>query len=595
MKSKKKFDPQVLQQFFIDHAEKFVVGLVAVVFLFFTYQAVTLKGYATKPDELQTRTKDASDKIAAGPATKTAATVCAFPPYPDIIDGARTTIDPGAYPMTLAFDWTPVAPRRVRDTPEIYAVERLRAIPGRGACLQGNAGTVGQRWVAVTGLVPYKKELDEYRKFEGAAQVTDHDLPEYVGFLVQRAEVAPGSKGEPNWPKRLTVCPSRMIEAKFANWSGTAAEVVDPRVTFEALTSRLPPLADGVWGEEVAYPPQIKLLPPDAKPEEAGQPGGGMIQPPRGSIRDGRSQRPRGGGPLGTGDRNNPKGQDDANAADILGGPDAAPKPAATKNKDEEDQAQVPEYLLLRYFDFDVKPDKRYAYRIFLLLRNPNYGLDANVLEEAELAKFPILGPIPGTERKDEKGNIIWVDTDPIYAPWSKPCTSALGPDDMRLLGGPVVAAKGPQEINGEVRILLWLDKNGLNSTCVKPSLVRGTVLNFENVQMRTHSAEKTPLKLLSTNCILVDLTAGGEATRDSEHDNRLTGPGMILVLDDSGNLVIHDQVAESQEWEKANKEPPKHQVRVGTGGRDRPRVPPRRPKEGDYDDLRQDMKKSGR
>ena len=75
MKSKTKFDPQVIQQFFIDHAEKFVMGLVAALFLFFTYQSVTLtvyEKYTKKPDELKRATEAASDKIAAGPATKKA-------------------------------------------------------------------------------------------------------------------------------------------------------------------------------------------------------------------------------------------------------------------------------------------------------------------------------------------------------------------------------------------------------------------------------------------------------------------------------------------------------------------------------------------
>ena len=53
MKSKTKLDPKVIQQFLIDHTEKFVLGLVAAVFLLFTYQSVTLSGYAKKPDELQ--------------------------------------------------------------------------------------------------------------------------------------------------------------------------------------------------------------------------------------------------------------------------------------------------------------------------------------------------------------------------------------------------------------------------------------------------------------------------------------------------------------------------------------------------------------
>ena len=43
MKSKTKFDPKVIQQFFIDHTEKFVIGLVAALFLFFAYQSFTLE------------------------------------------------------------------------------------------------------------------------------------------------------------------------------------------------------------------------------------------------------------------------------------------------------------------------------------------------------------------------------------------------------------------------------------------------------------------------------------------------------------------------------------------------------------------------
>ena len=30
----------------------------------------------------------------------------------------------------------------------------------------------------------------------------------------------------------------------------------------------------------------------------------------------------------------------------------------------------------------------------------------------------------------------------------------------------------------------------------------------------------------------------------------------MILVMDESGNLVMHDEVAEAKEWDEATKEP---------------------------------------
>ena len=179
----------------------------------------------------------------------------------------------GAYPMPYPLDWKPISPRRLRGTPEIFAVEQLRAIPGRGAILKAQ-GTVGQRWVAVTGRVPYKRQLEEYRsRFKGATQETPHDVPEYAGFLVQRGEVTPGSAGKPNWEETVTVCcPSATIEAKFTDWSGTSEEVVDPRFVADSLSSRLPPLADGVWGEDVACPPQIKVVPQTPRPKTQASP-----------------------------------------------------------------------------------------------------------------------------------------------------------------------------------------------------------------------------------------------------------------------------------------------------------------------------------
>ena len=244
------------------------------------------------------------------------------------------------------------------------------------------------------------------------------------------------------------------------------------------------------------------------------------------------------------------------NPADILGGPGDAPKTDAAKTKDEEEQAKEPEYQLLRYFDFDVEPDKHYVYRMFLLLHNPNFGLDANVLEDAEAARDFYLGIDSKSEKKDEKGKIVWVDTNPRYAPWSQPCTSGRGPGDLRLLCGPVTAAKGPQEINAEVRILLWLSKTGRNGNFDTPNLVRGTVLNFDKAAVKVPGEPKTTVPL-APNCILVDL-AGGEPLPSPKN----VSPGMILVMDESGSLVIHDEAAESDDWDKAITEPARQEPR---------------------------------
>ena len=60
----------------------------------------------------------------------------------------------------------------------------------------------------------------------------------------------------------------------------------------------------------------------------------------------------------------------------------------------------------------------------------------------------------------------------------------------------------------------------------------------------------------------MVDIQGGDPAPREKEKPEEKekkkpnVSPGMILVMDESGNLVMHDEVAESQEWDKATKDP---------------------------------------
>jgi len=572
MKSKTKFDPKVIQQFFIDHTEKFVLGLVAALFLFFAYQSyeITGSGYVKKPEELVRATDAANAKIVKGPANKTvgdktSTDVAKFLPYEEIINSAKKTIDPGLYPMPPRLFWEPIPPRRVRDAPEVFAVEQLRAIPGRGATVptEGNVGTSGKRWIVVTGLVPYKKQLAEYRaRFDGAAwNDPREDKPNYIGYFVQRAELNPGATGEPQWSKFM-VFPSDANEAaKMGN--RTMAEIADSRFVHPFLTAPLPLLMGATWGDEAVFPPQIPILEREAdKDEEAATTGGPVRRPGHGSGPVDPARRAGGAGHVGQAADGHavapPTGGFGINAGEdgLLGGNDLTdvPKSGTERLASKDEEARIPDYLLLRFFDFNVKPNKQYQYRIFLVLKNPNFGLDAMWIEEQELATSRWIG-VKGTKPlKNTSGEIIDWPTNPSYAKWSLPCTSGRMSSDMRLLGGPVVAAKSQQEINAEVRVLKWQEKSGRNGSFHQPSLIRGTILNFPKATVRTLGTPKTTPEELNTNCILVDLQGGDSLP--APRDRPIISPGMILVMDESGNLIMHDEVAEAQEWNKATKEP---------------------------------------
>jgi hypothetical protein len=585
MKAKTKFDPKVVQQFVIEHTEKFVMGLVAVLFLFFAYRSYVVvgNGYQRKPEELKAATKAAFDKIALGPATKKPPAPTTkpvpdgpdFPLYAKIIDDHKLSIDAAKYPMPLGPDGSIFAPLRPREAPEVFAVENLRAIPGRGAVPNanndrnaGNANpTAGKRWIVVTGLVPYKKQLDEYRnKFATAAGYDPgKDVPTYAGYFVQRAEVVPGATGEPKWSK-FTVFDPDDAAAKLG--SQKAIELADARFVDTYLTAPLPYLVDTTWGNEAVFPPQIPVVErkaDDADPRRimGRQPrdsGGGRMTgghtgvrdnatTPRGTDARDMPNRQGGGGLLGPGAR-----------APVAGGGGGGllNRNVVAKPETPEEKKEVPDYLLLRYVDFDVKPNKQYQYRIFLVLNNPNVGLRAEELADSRLASYQFLGTQqPTTNDKDE---VVPWPTDPNVK-WSQVCTSGRVSDDMRLLGGTVAAAGGGRpEAVAEVRVLLWQEQSGRNGNFHKDGLFRGTVLEFPQVELKTPGNPRATKRDLNAKGVLVDMLGGEWLDRD----HRLANPGMILVMDEFGNLVLHDEAAEAKEWDEATKEPERQDNRPG-------------------------------
>ena len=274
MKAKRKIDKKAIQQFFIDHTEKIAIGVVGLVFLYFTYSAVMLQvndSYKKEPKDLIQATKAAKTTMERGPS-KPPASETPIPDYAVQIEEFKKPIPPeeGIWPKDIVKNI--LAPPRVRGTPDVIAVEELRAVAGRSALLNqgGNVATAGQRRVAITGLVPYHKQALEYRRCFADAADDSNMEPVYYGFLIQRAEVPAASGGTLNWDKSMTLCTQETLPAQVAKWSGVSPEVVEQRFTWPSLTSPLPPLGVGEWGDEAAHAPTIKLLPREERDQAAG-------------------------------------------------------------------------------------------------------------------------------------------------------------------------------------------------------------------------------------------------------------------------------------------------------------------------------------
>ena len=91
MKAKKKFDPKVIQQFIIDHTEKFVIGLVGLLFFYFTYNSVThYPPYDPRSREnSRAYINAASARLLKGPDTPKPAHVSTLRPHDRPVQDAR--------------------------------------------------------------------------------------------------------------------------------------------------------------------------------------------------------------------------------------------------------------------------------------------------------------------------------------------------------------------------------------------------------------------------------------------------------------------------------------------------------------------------
>ena len=578
MKSKRKLDAKAIKQFFIDHTEKIAIGVVGLLFLYFTYSAVMLQAndsYKKEPKNLAEAVQAAQTTMVAGPKLETPVTEAPIPPYAKHIERFKEPEDASKYSITEPIYPVTIAQRNPRGTPLVIPVEELRAVAGRGA-LNGRdsgAGTVGQRWVSITGLVPYAKQLAEYKsKFESASLQAGHDVPDYGGFLVQRAEVTPGAAGEPNWDKAVTICDSEFLTHQLDKWSGTAPDVVEIRYISPSLASPLPVRAIGEWGDEVAHPSEIKVMPkeerdqmqgggqggqfPAVPPNRRGE-GHGQQMPPRMRGEGGFIRNPRGPAPL--------EGRGGAPGG-LFHRPPAGAKEDAAQNK-IADEAQVPPYYLLRYFDFDVEPGKQYAYRVFPVLWNPNSYEDVpeNTLLEPQQHNQQFLNFNPGKDQQPDANNKF--NNLRIDVPWSNVCQTARLPGDLRLTAGTVETAKSPSptEITGEVHFLRWDQTSGANTNASQGGLYRGTVLNFENMNVITPGQQSPTQEKMESNYILADIT-GGEALPAKERD-KPHAYGAMLFLDDAGNLVISDEASQAKEWIAETKEPERPTTDVGRRG----------------------------
>ena len=261
----------------------------------------------------------------------------------------------------------------------------------------------------------------------------------------------------------------------------------------------MPPRTDRAWGEEVVCPDKIPIL-----ETSASEPGHGG--PPAGRAAGGHALAAAPAAP--------------AEPAEPGADPFAAPKTTTEKTPVLTPELDTTKYLLFRWFDFSVEPGKQYRYRVFLVLKNPNYKdkVERKFLMEPDDAERLYIGH----DLKAASGGRIKIDE--LAAKWSAPTDPIYVPEDVQVLASSVEAPRAQTgEPKGKVQIVRF-DK------------LSGTTVHEEYPVTRGKAIEPTEY---STRQVAVDLKGGELLGRQQR------SPGEILAIDPTGELVIHDEVTD--------------------------------------------------
>jgi hypothetical protein len=406
---------------------------------------------------------------------------------------------------------------------------------------------------AVTAVVDHQQLLSNYkREFELAAgYMSNRDAPNYIGFQVQRADVTDSPNQEATealWqdaPECSTAGQMKMLDL----WAGEAKEIsVDSYLEKDILAMPIPPvlLADYAPLASHSLIPQIQITRTFM---------GGAMEGSEGSSSDGAMVE---GGSMGPTEGESSEGG--FRMAPSMTAEETALVAAATP--------KIPvfsSHKLIRFFDFGVKPNRIYRYRIRLVLEDPNFprleSLKVNTatmkpetvirvqqLEDAYRAEVQKLAP----------GKKILVRNSKMLSPWSDASTTASLKIPTELFAGGIeLAVTG---VKAKILYGEWDGKVGL--MVPKTTIVdRGTVLSgpsVEGVNDVIHPVTKV-IKQVSgfvfKNPVTIADLRGGQPlaaqNRPEKHDkDPLPAAAEVVAYDPrTGDLVISSEFGDLEKY----------------------------------------------
>ncbi|NBR83790.1 MAG: hypothetical protein EBT52_08685, partial [Flavobacteriia bacterium] len=326
---------------------------------------------------------------------------------------------------------------RTRATPVVHPLEQLQAVSGLAAIARrseevGMAGgnqpfpemmnpeAMGQGrpqvlsppatllpYIVLTGLVPVRKQAEEYRSLYATATFRDpqRDIPRWSDFTVERQTLDATGAGQ--WK---TIDLRKTVKRWGQVWAGVATEALPPTLMLSdtenprdpaampiGFFGPLPQLAErpslggfdgqmGITGQQGGLSWGLKALHPWAVAE---------IEKLRKQQEEEMLKQQEGGLP------GLPMADAGLSAGNMGGGFSGFPGSGFSGDPGSGD--------FFRFIDTDVEPGKAYRYRVTIQLWNPNVGLPLRFLEDASQANEVNLTSTPAEPEPRFNGGVVRV------------------------------------------------------------------------------------------------------------------------------------------------------------------------------------------
>jgi len=463
--------------------------------------------------------------------------------------------------------------------------------------------------VAVKALVPFEKQWEEYERALASATGYSpmHDIPKYLLFVAERAEVSDDPNSPPQWK---TVSNSRFaMEWALKNYAGVPPEMADEAYLLPGtLTMPVPPVLLQPYDALALHSeiPRRKLGPhlamgqsgaPEAAKEGQEEPAAPQ---PSADFSEGLPQIPAAGAPgvggygmapgMGSGmgypggdmtygtDAGMYGGAPGMEGSGSAGGYYPGPSGGMPGGYGMPGAYGMPgvnqpvvKYKMIRFFDFTAEPGKSYQYRVRVMIEDPNRPQDRNsepnprILDQAvsdRLAK--VIADDEAyikTNRKPRRTS--WRQTE-----WSEPSNIVTVVSPERFVGGGATSARsvkltltGPsvelEEAKGKVVTVVW-DRRRATEVPAEREVLRGAFLDFTDkadvLQPLTLQIKRIEDFNFATDAFVADLRGGEPLLVDvgtSKEETPLPVPGEYLVVDGDGRLIVCNEVNDAEDYRR--------------------------------------------